>query len=132
MPHSNEDIPTIRLPRLRKKGNFSAKQRTIVTVLLVFLMLAGAALAYGYHYYQTNIQEPLSQFIHTVQRSQDEPAANNAQAYDTIMGRSWNILLLGSDNDNKYTFPAILTQVMLVVHVDTITNSVYLVSIPRD
>lgn len=132
MSQPNEDMPTIRLPRWRQKQNLSTKQRTIVTVLLIFFMLAGAALAYGYHYYQTNIQEPLSQFIHAVQRSQDEPAANNAPAYDTIMGRSWNILLLGSDNDNKYRFPAVLTQVMMVVHVDTITNSVHLVSIPRD
>lgn len=42
------------------------------------------------------------------------------------------ILLLGSDNDNKYNFPALLTQVMMVVHIDTVNNSAYLVSIPRD
>ena len=47
-------------------------------------------------------------------------------------GRVWNILLLGSDNDGKYTFPAVLTQVMMVVHIDTIHNQVYMVSIPRN
>ena len=49
-----------------------------------------------------------------------------------MTGRSWNILLLGSDNDQKYTFPVILTQVMMVVHIDTVTNAVTMVSIPRD
>jgi hypothetical protein len=44
----------------------------------------------------------------------------------------WNILLLGSDNDQKFSFPALLTQVMLVVHVDTVQNTVTMLSIARD
>ncbi len=39
---------------------------------------------------------------------------------------------MGSDNDGKYTFPAILTQVMMVIHVDTGEKTVHMVSIPRD
>src|SRR6266704_2297860 len=42
------------------------------------------------------------------------------------------LLLLGSDDDGKYNFPSVLTQVMMVVHIGTVNNSVYLVSIPRD
>src|SRR5207245_4355514 len=41
-------------------------------------------------------------------------------------------LLLRSDNDNKYSFPTLLTQVIMIVHVDPDNNSVYMVSIPRD
>ena len=39
---------------------------------------------------------------------------------------------LASDDDGKYNLPAVLTQVMIVVHIDTGHNSVYMVSIPRD
>ena len=67
-----------------------------------------------------------------MRRSVEEPALNATPSYNVIMGRSWNILLMGSDNDGKYTFPDVLTQVMMVVHIDTVTGSVSMVSIPRD
>lgn len=71
-------------------------------------------------------------FIRPVARGTDEPALNNAPSYDVIDGRTWNILVLGSDNDGKYQFPAVLTQVIMIIHVDTINNTVTMVSIPRD
>lgn len=83
---------------------------------------------YGYY----TIQGPLGKIIHSVSRGAGEPDSSNNADTGNIAGRSWNILLLGSDNDSKYQFPAVLTQVMLVVHVDTVNNSAYLVSIPRD
>src|SRR5207244_8478626 len=70
----------------------------------------------------------LLNFLHPVSRGSNEPPPDDS----AITGRPWNILLLGSDNDNKYNFPALLTQVMMVVHVDPDNNSVYMVSIPRD
>src|SRR5205085_10950194 len=76
--------------------------------------------------------KPLAAFVHPVRRATDEPVLVETPSYNTIMGRSWNILLLGSDNDGKYTFPAVLTQVMMVIHVDTVQSTVDLVSIPRD
>ena len=101
----------------------------MVIALVVFLLLlicACGGLTYAYY----NVNQPLSQFVHQVGRSSGEP---DISQYDgSISGRSWNILLMGSDNDGKYSFPALLTQVMMVVHVDTVNNSVYLVSIPRD
>ncbi len=106
--------------------------RSILLVLLLFLCIGGSVLAYGYSYYNTNIHAPLKKFIHPVHRSVEEPALNITPSYNIIMGRSWNILLLGSDNDGKYTFPDVLTQVMMVVHIDTVTGSVSMVSIPRD
>jgi len=103
----------------------------LMTSLLLILALAGA-LGTGYYYFMTTVSAPITQFIRPVARGKNEPAVNTTPVYDTIKGRSWNILLMGSDNDQKYTFPAVLTQVMMVIHVDTVQNTVYMVSIPRD
>lgn len=103
-----------------------------MTIFLLLLLLGGGTLAFGYYYFQTNIQKPLANFIRPVSRSKDEPSGNAIPSDSNVAGRTWNILLLGSDNDGKYSFPAVLTQVMIVVHVDTINNRVTMLSIPRD
>jgi LCP family protein required for cell wall assembly len=106
--------------------------RVVLTICLLLLLLGGGTAAYGYYYVNTRIQAPLAKIIHPVSRGGDEPNNNIAPDTGSIMGRSWNILLLGSDDDGKYNFPSVLTQVMMIVHVDTVNNSVYMVSIPRD
>jgi len=100
-------------------------------VFTIFLAVVSAFCALGYYFYYTNVQNPLGGFIRPVSRGQGETGLNGASSGE-ISGRSWNILLLGSDNDNKYTFPVVLTQVMMVVHVDTANNTIQMVSIPRD
>ncbi len=123
--------PQNKLPKKKRMRRKRVLQGTLI-VFLLFIGITGGVLAYGYHYYDTNIQTPLKNFIHPVKRSTNEPALNTTPSYNVIMGRSWNILLMGSDNDGKYTFPKVLTQVMMVVHIDTVTGSVSMVSIPRD
>ncbi|HLI08344.1 MAG TPA: LCP family protein [Ktedonobacteraceae bacterium] len=124
----SNDTPRV-LPRPKKRAR-RRWTRVLLVIFLLLVVLSGGALAYGYYYFQTNIQTPLQQFIHPVSRGAGEPQANVSDG--SVTGRSWNILLLGSDNDGKYNFPALLTQVMMVVHIDTVTNQVYMVSIPRD
>ena len=106
--------------------------RILLSVCLLLLLVGGGALGYAYYYFETNIQNPLEKFIRPVSRGKDEPVTTPTPDNGAVTGRVWNILLLGSDNDQKYTFPAVLTQVMMVVHIDTIHNQVYMVSIPRD
>lgn len=118
-------------PQRRARKRLPTAARVTLVVLLLLLILGGGAVAaYAYFY----IQRPLSAFVHPVSRDKNEPGSSNVAPPDlsSITGRSWNILLMGSDNDQKYTFPALLTQVMMVVHVDTVSNKVTLVSIPRD
>jgi len=123
------EIPPGKLPPgKRTASHYSSRMRTFIYIFLLFTLLIGGALAYGYSYFESTIQAPLVNFFHPVSRGNNEPAPD----YSAITGRPWNILLLGSDNDNKYNFPALLTQVMMVVHVDPDNNSVYMVSIPRD
>lgn len=100
------------------------------SIFMIFSVLSCGTLTYLY--YNANINTPLQQLIRPVGRSSDEPQNVDQASYDTIMGRSWNILLMGSDNDGKYNFPALLTQVMMVIHIDTVNGTVSMVSIPRD
>jgi LCP family protein required for cell wall assembly len=116
------------MPRPQKvRQQWPTWKRLLATFLLLLLLLGGGMLAFAYYYIQT----PLSQFIHPVSRGSDEPG-NTIPSDSSVTGRVWNVLLLASDNDGKYRFPAVLTQVMMVVHIDTIKNTVTLVSIPRD
>lgn len=95
------------------------------------MLLLGGVIAYGAYYVDNNVLVPVSHFIHQVSRGTNEPPA---PAYDdsSITGHAWNILLMGSDNDRKYSYPALLTQVMMLIHVDPTNNQVWMVSIPRD
>ncbi len=99
---------------------------------LLLILLGCGALGTGYYYYMTNIQPSLTSFVRPVSRDHSEPVLSQPVDSSIVTGRSWNILLLGSDNDGKFTFPQILTQVMMVIHIDTVNNTVSMVSIPRD
>ncbi|MBO0794955.1 MAG: LCP family protein [Ktedonobacteraceae bacterium] len=120
----------LRSPKSRRRK--LSPLRLALIIFGVFVLLFGGTLAAGYMYYVNTIQKPVSQFIRPVSRSTSEPTTNPTPGYDSIKGRSWNILLLGSDNDQKFSFPAVLTQVMMIVHIDTQDDSVSMVSIPRD
>jgi polyisoprenyl-teichoic acid--peptidoglycan teichoic acid transferase len=113
--------------RRRKRGPIW--RDLLLRLFPLFLMLGCCTAACGYYSLVTYVQGPISKFIHPVSRGADEPSLPSD---DSITGQAWNILLLGSDNDGKYTFPALLTQVMMVVHIDPFNNTVALVSIPRD
>jgi polyisoprenyl-teichoic acid--peptidoglycan teichoic acid transferase len=100
----------------------------MLSLFLLLLMIGGGLL--GFAYVNTTLLTPVTKFIHPVSRGKDEPVLNGDTSL--VTGRTWNILLLGSDNDSKFNFPALLTQVMMIVHIDPAHHSVSLVSIPRD
>jgi LCP family protein required for cell wall assembly len=123
------EIPPGKLPPSKRTARrYSRRMRIFIYVFLLFIMVVGGGLAYGYSYFESTIQAPLLSLFHPVSRGNNEPPPD----YSAITGRPWNILLLGSDNDNKFSFPALLTQVMMLVHIDPDNNSVYMISIPRD
>ncbi len=123
--HSMEDrspnLASSRLQPLKKRQRSRRWFLTLATLLLALTVLGGTVAA-GLYVIQTDILAPLSQFFHPLSGGEN----------GSINGRAWNLLLLGSDDDGKFTFPDLLTQVMMVVHVDPLNNSVYMVSIPRD
>jgi len=102
------EIPPGKLPpSKRTAGRYSRRMRTFIYIFLLFTLLVFGVLAFGYSYFESTIQAPLLNFFHPVSRGNNEPPPDDS----AITGRPWNILLLGSDNDNKYSFPALLTQV---------------------
>jgi len=105
-----------RLKRLRKKR----RPRRRLFVILALLFGIGCLLASGLYALEADVLGPLAQFFRPIGET------------SSLDGRAWNLLLLGSDNDQKFTFPEILTQVMMVVHVDPLNQSAFLLSIPRD
>ncbi len=119
----------IQQPKKRGAGSQYRKGRITclgLTLFVFFLLVFGGCLMASYFY--NTIQEPLQSFTHPVSGASNNPGLSD----ESIAGRTFNILLLGSDNDGKYNFPQLLTQVMMVARVDTSNNSVSLVSIPRD
>src|SRR5947209_13087073 len=125
-------FPKPPLPPKKTRQRWPIWGRVLATIFLLLFLLGGGSLAFGYYYFQTTIQNPLANFIHPVSRGSDESSNNSIPSDSNVAGRAWNILLLGSDDDGKYSFPALLTQVMMIVHIDTINNTVTMVSIPRD
>jgi LCP family protein required for cell wall assembly len=116
----------------QKRKRMPRGWRIVLLVSMFLLLIVAGGVGYGFYYFKTQIEPGLQHFFHPVSRDPNEPASLPTPDDGTITGRSWNILLLGSDNDGKYNFPALLTQVMMVIHIDTVNNTAYMVSIPRD
>ncbi len=118
-----------------KRRRFPIWARVLVGVLLV-LMLAGGA---GFAYYQINFSRSVSDITgQTVARlpGEDNPNAGRNSG-DILSGSRINILLLGSDTDQKFGTSAngsnvYLAQTDIIVTIDPNTKSVAMLSIPRD
>lgn len=121
--------------RQRKKHRrFPIWARVLVGILL-FLMLVGGA---GFTYYQVNFAKSVNDITgQTVARLPGENNPNQGRTGDILSGPRINILLLGSDTDQKFGTSAngstvYLAQTDIIVTIDPKTNSVAMLSIPRD
>jgi len=106
--------------------------RVVVSILLVILVLVASA---GYYYY-ANFAAPVSNITgQTITRlkGDDNPhqGRDTASTGDVLSGRRINVLLLGSDTDEKFQ-GGYLAQTDIVVTIDPTTKSVGMLSIPRD
>lgn len=118
----------------KKHRRFPIWARVLVGVLL-FLMLVGGA---GFAYYQVNFAQSINDITgQTVARLPGENNPNQGRTGDILSGQRINILLLGSDTDQKFGTSAngstvYLAQTDIIVTIDPKTNSVAMLSIPRD
>ena len=118
----------------RKKRRFPIWARIAVPVFLLLLVVVGGLA--GYYYY--NFSAPVSHIVGqqvTRLKGDEDPNANRNGA-DILSGPRINILLLGSDTDQKFTNANgshnYLAQSDIVVTIDPASKSVGMLSIPRD
>lgn len=102
--------------------------RVVIGALLFFLVLGGAVFAYYQIYFAGSVSHIIGQQVQMAP-GEENP---NANLNDGILsGPRINILLLGSDTDQKFQGQYI-AQTDIVVTIDPGTHSVGMLSIPRD
>lgn len=109
--------------RRRRQRRRSGRARWVIIGGLAVLLALGAGL--GVY---------LSPILALIGQREDAAATQVAATPPPPLDSSHriNILLLGSDNDQKFKPDAVLTQTMIVVSVDPAHHQVVLLSIPRD
>ncbi len=113
----------------KKKRRFPIWARVVVGVLVFLLILTGS----GYIYYQVNFATAVNNITNqqvTRIHGEDNPNTNR-DSTNILNGGRLNILLLGSDTDQKFA-GVFLSQTDIVVTINPQTGSVAMVSIPRD
>jgi LCP family protein required for cell wall assembly len=120
--------------RRGKKRRFPIWTRVIVAVLTVILVLVGSIAAYAYYTFSAPVGNIVNQQVQRAKGEEDPNASRNGA--DILSGPRINILLLGSDTDQKFTNAdgthTYLAQTDIVVTIDPATKSVGMLSIPRD
>ncbi|HSX08786.1 MAG TPA: LCP family protein [Candidatus Saccharimonadales bacterium] len=131
------DIPNLSKPTIQTRPS---RQQTMIKkekpfwpkfLLWILCMIVCFGLGYGIFYaqkLQTFIQANTGQKITAAQPIHTKTSLPSiVEPTDQT-----NILLLGSDNDQKFSGSNPLTQTMMVVHINYDTKSVDMFSIPRD
>ncbi|MHB8600736.1 MAG: LCP family protein [Ktedonobacteraceae bacterium] len=113
----------------KKKRRFPIWARVVVAVLAVLIVAASS----GFIYYQVNFAGAVNGITNKqVSRINGEENPNaNRDPNNVLSGGRLNILLLGSDTDQKFA-GVFLSQTDIVVTIDPTTGSVAMLSIPRD
>jgi LCP family protein required for cell wall assembly len=121
------------LPPLRsRRKRFPTWARVAVAVCAVMFILIGTGIGYYQATFAGHISNITGQKAATITiRDKDGSTQSSALAGSTSIGTNRiNILLLGSDDDSKFSAP--LAQTDIVVTIDPQTNYVGMLSIPRD
>ncbi len=115
----------------RKKRRVPIWARVILVLVLIILLAGGA----GAYYYETNFAAPVANITGQVvprMKGDVNPNQNSTSGGgDILSGGRINILLLGSDTDQKFNGD-FLAQTDIVVTIDPQTKYVGMLSIPRD
>jgi LCP family protein required for cell wall assembly len=117
--------------RRQKKRRVPIWARIVIGFLTFLLLLGGGS----FWYYQANIAPFLNSVTgQTFTRAPGEEDPNASISGSILSGPRINILLLGSDTDEKPVWGghSFLAQTVIVVTVDPASHSVGMLSIPRD
>jgi LCP family protein required for cell wall assembly len=118
----------------RKKRRFPIWARIAVSIFLLLLVVVGGLAGYYYYNFSAPVSHIVGQQVTRLKGDEDPNAVRNGT--DILSGPRINILLLGSDTDQKFTNADgshnYLAQSDIVVTIDPSTKSVGMLSIPRD
>ncbi len=117
-------------PRQSKRSRFPVWARVALGVMA--LLLAGTGGVAGYYY--VNLSAPISGIVNQQVprlKGDDDPNQGRGTGGSILGGGRINILLLGSDTDEKFQ-GTYLAQTDIVVTIDPATKQVAMLSIPRD
>ncbi|MEO6888887.1 MAG: LCP family protein [Ktedonobacteraceae bacterium] len=119
--------------RPRKKRRVPIWARVVLAVLLVLLVGGGSAAGYYYYAFSGTVNNIVGQQAPRLKGDVDPNQGRGSNA-DILSGPRINILLLGSDTDQKFTGPngQLLAQTDIVVTIDPASKQVGMLSIPRD
>ena len=116
----------------------------VIGILFGFVVSGGAGAAL---YFSPAIAAAFQDFGHNIQQggapsstsssaagasASPGSIATSAPAAIASSGSAFTVLLLGSDNDAKFSGDVVLTQSMILARVDPVTKHVTMLSIPRD
>jgi LCP family protein required for cell wall assembly len=117
-----------------KKRRFPFWARIAVSVFLLLLVVVGGLAGYYYSNFSAPVSHIVGQQVTRLKGDEDPNASRNGA--DILSGSRINILLLGSDTDQKFTNADgshnYLAQSDIVVTIDPASRSVGMLSIPRD
>lgn len=114
--------------RRKKKRRVPIWARIVIGLLLFFIVLGGGSLIY----YQVNFAGSLNSIVgQAVPRANGEVDPNSNLTNGILSGPRVNILLLGSDTDQKFN-GTYLAQTDIIVTIDPASKTVGMLSIPRD
>ncbi len=122
--------PTALNKARKKKRRFPIWARVAVAMLLLLLILSGSGTAY----YEANFAAPVGNIVNQQAprlKGEEDPNQSHNTTSDVLSGGRLNILLLGSDTDEKF-HGLYLAQTDIVITIDPSTNYVGMLSIPRD
>ena len=114
----------------RKKRRFPIWARVAVSLFLLLLVVVGGLGGYYYFNLATPVSHIVGQQVTRLKGDEDPNASRNGA--DILSGSRVNILLLGSDTDQKFPNGQYLAQSDIVITIDPATRKVGMLSIPRD
>ncbi len=116
--------------RKRKKRHFPIWARILAPIVLLLLIVVGGLAGYYSYFLSAPVSNIVNQKVTRLKGDEDPNVNRNGN--DILSGSRVNILLLGSDTDEKFNNGSYLAQSDIVVTIDPASKKVGMLSIPRD
>jgi LCP family protein required for cell wall assembly len=113
-----------------KRRRFPIWARIVLSIVLLLLVVVGSLAGYYFYFLATPVSHIVNQQVTRLRGDENPNLKRNGT--DILSGPRINILLLGSDTDEKFSNGSYLAQTDIVVTIDPASRKVGMLSIPRD